>query len=402
MTKKIFSLILSVIMVFSCIAIVSAAEETTDNYKVTFNCGDGTNNYTDLAYGNVHSGSATVPTHLEKTITVSENGNYTISLNAGMAGNRSVRAYIERVEGGLVSLEKTGALDKIENRVLFTNVPLEANVAYTVTIFNSTGSATIRIQDIVIEKTGEYVQDVENLTFLAHDYTKNTWATASVTKKHMVAIKTKYYLNYKLKPGAGNYKVTVWCKQYSGVGAILGMNLDGSLINTLSGITGTMSKYELGIISVTDDEFTLMFNIYNGSAVSTGVYISDIALERIDEPIVTIHSSDSPSATNVISRLQEGTMTAKAYLPETANDKLVNMFFAIYEGNELCYVEKKTIDSALKNQTIDVTLKNVAFEDGKTYTSKVLLLNDMVNMQALYKNPTGGSLVSATESESTK
>lgn len=401
MSKRIFSLILSVVMIISC-GVFVCAEETEENTILTFNCGNGTVNYKDLGQykGNSNTNVNTVYDGIEKEITVTNSANYTFSINIGKVAAGNVLVYIGRVEGGEIGIAATGALDTIENRVLFTDVPFEAGVSYKVTIYNLS-SATLRVQDIVLEESGEYLPDVKDLRVLAKNY-----STGKISNKYQtaVALLPNYYLHYKLKPGAGNYKVSVRLKYWRGNPKYIDMHVGSEHISRTdtTKVTGSFKNYDFGTISVTDDEFTLKFTLPAKEATASygDIYFYYITLERIDEPVVTVHSSDTPSATNVITNLAEGTMTAKAYLPETVKDNPVTMIFAIYDGNELYKVEKTVVEAAAKNQTVTVTLPDVAFEEGKTYTSKVFILNDMVNIQALYKNPTGGSLVSATESVS--
>jgi len=50
-----------------------------------------------------------------------------------------------------------------------------------------------------------------------------------------------------------------------------------------------------------------------------------------------------------------------------------------------------------KNTVTSVTLEGIAFEEGKTYTSKVFFWENAGTMIPLYKNPKSGSLSNVTE-----
>ena len=72
------------------------------------------------------------------------------------------------------------------------------------------------------------------------------------------------------------------------------------------------------------------------------------------------------------------------------------MFFAIYEDNALYKVETYNV-TGKKNTVAMVTLEDVSFEEGKTYTSKVFFWENAGTMLPLYKNPASGSLSNITE-----
>ena len=406
MTKKLFSVMLSLLLTFSLsVCVIGAEGETTEIY--TFNCSDGTNDYTDLSYG-LFTGTtdpAKIPAYFEKTISVPVSGNYTFSVNVGLLGDGKLDVYIERVKGQVITISKTGDLATVENRVIFTDVPLEADVQYTVTIANNTSGSQIRIKDLVFEKSGEYLPDTDYVKILASDYSTKSYTTASVCKKHMQRMIDNSNATYVLNPGAGNYRVYASLKSNTGK-PTLETNIitkengtsKTTKVGTYSGpYSGSHNLTELGIINVSDGAFTLKFNIPDTST-TMGIYVYYLVLEAIDEPVVSVHSGEEATYSNVLTNLAEGIMTAKAYLPKEIANKSVTVLFAIYdEAGSLYKVEKTTVESASENQVVNVTINDVAFEEGKTYTSKVFFLNDMVNIQALYKNPAGGNLVSAIE-----
>lgn len=363
-----------------------------DSYKFTYPVG------TDLAYGNYNNAYNIVPAYIEKSITVPLDANYTFSLNAGLAKNITVRAFIRRVEGGSVTLTKTGAVDTIANRVVFTDVPLKAGVTYKITIFNGTSSSTIRVQDIVLETSGAYLAAVDDFTFLASDYSSIASGIGSNIKtKHAMGMPDDKWITYKLKPGAGNYKIYGDLKKYT-ENPDIKVYVNDTLMNTFDNVcTSSVGTYELGLIRVTDDEFTLKFQIENTSSV-TRVWFYRFRLVKIDEPEVVMYKGQTTDLANVTTALTEGSMTAKAYYPEEVNGTPVTMVFAIYEGNRLYKVGTYSV-TGKKNSIAVSTIDDIEFKEGVNYTSKVMFINSTDILTPLYSMPQSGMISGALTTE---
>lgn len=354
-----------------------------ETYKFTYNVN------TDLAYGSINATNSNVQAHIEKTISVPLDGNYTFSINAGLSGDRTVNAFIGRVKGGSVKLTKTGALDTIENKVIFTDVPLKGGQSYKITIFNSTGSTTIRVSDLVLEMSGDYQVNIDNTTFLASDYnTRGSGMAASMSNKHRMALVDAKSMSYKLKTGAGNYKVYAYCRTYTGTPSVK-LSLDGTVISTKTySWASSATRYELGTIRVKDDEFTLNIALPNTTDV-TRLWFYRFELVALDEPEVTMYSGTNADSANIITSLVEGSVTSKAYLPKNTEGENVTMFMAIYEDNRLLKVGTYSV-AAKKNSVTAVTVDDIVFEEGKTYTSKVFFWDNENN--PLFANPAEGSI----------
>lgn len=376
-------------------------------YKFTYNVGtDGT--YKDLSYGNIDGAVKSVPAYVEKTITVPFAANYTFSINAGLAGDRTLHAYIGRASGGSVKIAKTGAIDTIENRVIFENVSLEAGESYKVTIINGTGSSTLRVQDIVFETSGEYLPDSDNLTFLTSDYTTKNYNTASVTAKHCGALIGGKNATFKLKPGAGTYKVYAYCKQYKPHDNLtVNMYVDGLKISSYGdAFSSSVEKCELGTITVSDNEFMLKIDVPKITdktqvQITAGVYFYRFELEAIDEPLVTMHAGETADSSNITTALTAGDLTAKAYLPKDADGKNITMMLAVYADNALFTMNTYSFNGK-KNSVVTVALDDLYFLDGKTYASKVFFWDSTEGMVPLYDNPEGGNLANVAVTEITE
>lgn len=349
-----------------------------ESYKFTY----ATN--IDLLYGNYNAAYNAPPAYLEKYITVPVDANYTFSINAGLAENRALRAYVESVKGGNVTVTKTGALDTIQNRVLFTDVPLKSGEEYKITLINGTSGSTIRISDLVFETSGKYNLDVDDFTFLASEYA--SWPSSSLAtamkNKHCMGLTDNFSMTFKVNPGEGNYKVYAYCKKYTGTPEVK-MYLNDTLISTSKySWTSSITDYELGTIHVTDDEFTLKIALPNTTDI-TRLWFYRFRLVKIDEPEVTVYSGNTTDSANVTNVLTEGSITAKAYLPKALNGKKVTMFMAIYEDNSLYKVDTYSL-TAKKNSIAVVTLNDIEFEEGKTYKSKIFFWENSENLIPLY------------------
>lgn len=365
-----------------------------DIYKFTYNVD------TSLAYGNINAAYNAVPVYLEKKITVPYDANYTFSINAGLAATGNVHAYIGRASGGTVSVEGTGSVDTISNRIIFENVPLKAGTSYKVTLFNGKSGSTIKIQDLVFETTGAYFPEVDKLTFLVSDYNSiGSGIASSISKKHAQALIDDKALTYKLKPGAGTYKVYAYTKKYTESPDIpkITMSVDGTAIKTLSKSTwgSSVTKQELGTIRVSDDEFTLKISIPNTSSISR-IWFYRFELEAIEEPVVTMYSGTTPVESNIITSLgTETAITAKAFLPKDANGKTVTMLFAIYKGNVLYRISNYEV-SGKKNTVTAVTLDELELTAGENYSTKVFFISGMDTLIPLYALPASGMIKTAT------
>jgi len=350
-----------------------------DSYKFTYAVD------TDLAYQNIRANPSTTdaPNYYEKEIFVPIDANYTVSLNAGLSANGKINMFIERVKGGTVSISSTGATSTIENRIIFTDVPLIGGETYKITIFNATSGKTLRLSDIVLETSGVYNTDIDDLTILASDYSSSSYYNVSVCKKRYHTLLHGNNITYKLNPGAGTYKVYATCR-YMEDNPEVRMYINNTLITTYSGgfVSSVTKEYEFGTIRVTDDEFTLKLSMPTYSSRKR-VYIYDLHLVAIDSPEVVMYSGETTDLANVTTTLTEGSITAKAYLPKALNGKNVTMYMAIYEDNSLYKVDTYSL-TAKKNSIAVVTLNDIEFKEGKTYKSKVFFWENSENMIPLY------------------
>jgi len=363
-----------------------------DAYKFTYNIN------ANLAYGNINdTGASSVPAYLEKSITVPYDANYTFSINAGIATTSNIHAYIARVSGGTVSVEGTGSIDTISNRVIFKNVPLKAGIAYKITLFNGKSGSTIAIKDVVFETSGEYLPDTDSLTFLASDFSYRKPGLAAPAKHRLVisaSTTNTYNINYKLKPGAGSYKVYAYCRSYTNSPKIT-MSVNGTTIGTYTNsYTSSVKRFELGTIKVSDDEFTLGFVLPKAASSWDRVWLYRFELQAIEEPVVTMYSGTTATAANVITSLgTETAITAKAFLPKDVNGKNINMILAVYKNNALYKLGMYEV-TGKKNTVTAVTLDELELVEGEKYSTKVFFTDGMNSLTPLYQLPAGGMIQS--------
>lgn len=365
-------------------------------YRFTYSCPSGEVSYTDLAYQSLNAGPSTTdnPKYYEKNILIPMDANYTVSLNAGLATDGKINMFIETVKGGTVSVLSTGDTATIENRIVFTDVPLKGGETYKITIFNATSGKTLRLSDIVLETSGLYNADIDDFTFLASDYTKSTYFASSICKKRYHAIIHNNNVTYTLKPGAGTYKVIATCRYLEGAPE-LNMYVNNTLAGTYSGGFSTdVKSYEMGTIRVSDDEFTLKIAMPKYD-VRKRVYLYSLRLVAIDEPEVAIYSGESADRENIITSIDTTleAITAKAFLPKEANGKTITMVLAVYKNNSLYKIGMYEA-TGTKNTVTAVTIDELGLEEGEKYSTKVLFVNGLNSLMPLYSPPVAGMLQS--------
>jgi len=370
----------------------ATSDDTILNYETSITAG-----------GSIYTGCIMIASgkYVRKSITVPYDANYKISFNYGANAEISGTVYIERHGGGDVVIPTTGATTKKSTYTAFESVPLKAGQTYDITVYNN-GSGTWNIYNMYLETNGKYCLDTDGMAMVATDYSAKTSSNSEKTDNRIRMIKNSY-VSFNIQPSAGNYRVYMNYAIVDGgattftkyIPTYVRMTVNGSYTDHTLNPTSHNVVYtaDLGVVRFTGDESTLRLSLPNDKTCY--IYLSDVKLVAIDEPEVTVYS-ETTDAANITTSLKEGTMIVKALLPKDVNEKDVTMFFAIYEDNALYKVETYNV-TGKKNTVTSVTLEDIAFEEEKTYTSKVFFWENAGTMIPLYKNPKSGSLSNVTE-----
>ncbi len=262
---------------------------------------------------------------------------------------------------------------------------------------NSTTNGSALGFEVTLTRTGDYAPDMLNTTYSAIAYdSKEAIALNSHVYYNTGAIymvQNNYAAEYVVEVPAGNYDLSLFYGVQSSAGSgTFKLYIDDvdygtmTLDNNSAGyMTATSWSDALASVRLAEGKHTIRIYKATGSNAFT---FSKFKLTPITAPVAEIYAGeDAVIGSATINSIVEGAMTARVLLPEAMDGKPVKIFFAIYEcdaASKTLVAVNSTEFTGSKNTAKAITVDGIEFKEGKTYASKIMVVDDTTNLKPYY------------------
>lgn len=261
------------------------------------------------------------------------------------------------------------------------------------------GSGTALFSKLTFDSVSAYELITDSLTVNTLDYDRidTDISSGHIGSKGIYLAYDNTWLDYDISVGAGNYALSILYGVYSSDPAtsqptsVATVIIDGETYGKYhlpfaQGYTSGSATIELDTIRLTEGDHTIRFAWFTGGEGNDkGYAMSNFSLKAIEAPATKLYSGTAADSSKLLTALTDtdGSIIARTMLPRDVNGKPVTMIFAIYEGDTL-YKLAHTSITGKNNSVAAAIIDDIKFEDGKTYTSKVFIIDSINNLVPYY------------------